>query len=126
MDRVAVAILVLILFDIIAGIIAAARAHTLDSSIMREGMYNKVGEILLMMFAMICNYLLGMEPFVSIGIPEEVTYLIAAYIGGMEILSIIENICKINPSLPLAKILSIFNLDSDDEIDVDSAQAPER
>lgn len=126
MDRVAVAILVLILFDIIAGIIAAARAHTLDSSIMREGMYNKVGEILLMMFAMICNYLLGMEPFVSIGIPEEVTYLIGAYIGGMEVLSIIENICKINPSLPLAKILSIFNLDSDDINDVDSAQAPER
>lgn len=126
MDRVAVAILVLILFDVIAGIIAAARAHTLDSSIMREGMYNKVGEILLMMFAMICNYLLGMEPFVSIGIPEEVTYLIGAYIGGMEVLSIIENICKINPSLPLAKILSIFNLDSDDINDVDSAQAPER
>lgn len=126
MDRVAVAILVLILFDVIAGIIAAARAHTLDSSIMREGMYNKVGEILLMMFAMICNYLLGMEPFVSIGIPEEVTYLIAAYIGGMEILSIIENICKINPSLPLAKILSIFNLDPNDDVDVDSAQAPER
>lgn len=126
MDRVAVAILVLILFDVIAGIIAAARAHTLDSSIMREGMYNKVGEILLMMFAMICNYLLGMEPFVSIGIPEEVTYLIGAYIGGMEVLSIIENICKINPSLPLAKILSIFNLDDMNDDGVDSAQAPER
>ena len=126
MDRVAVAILVLILFDIIAGVVAAARSHTLDSSVMRDGMYNKVGEIMLMMLAMICNYLLGMEPFVAIGIPKEVTYLIAAYIGGMEILSIIENICKINPSLPLAKILSIFNLDSDDDIDVDSAQAPER
>lgn len=126
MDRVAVAILVLILFDVIAGIIAAARVHTLDSSIMREGMYNKVGEILLMMFAMICNYLLGMEPFVSIGIPEEVTYLIGAYIGCMEVLSIIENICKINPFLPLAKILSIFNLDDMNDDGVDSAQAPER
>ena len=126
MDRVAIAIVVLILFDILAGVVAAARAHSLDSSIMREGMYNKVGEILLMMFAVICNYLLGMEPFVSIGIPEEVTYLIAAYIGGMEILSIIENICKINPSLPLAKILSIFNLDDMNDDDVDSAQAPER
>lgn len=126
MDKMAIAVLVLILFDVLAGVIAAARSRALDSSVMREGMYNKVGEILLMMFAMICNYLLGMEPFVSIGIPEEVTYLIAAYIAGMEILSIIENICKINPSLPLAKILSIFNLDEPDDDIIDSDQAPER
>lgn len=108
-------VLVLILFDIIAGVVAAAKNRTLDSSVMRDGLFNKVGEILLLLLGVFCNLILEMPPFSQLGIPSEVAYAVAIYISGMEVLSILENICKINPELPMARILAIFNFDVDED-----------
>ena len=46
----------------------------------------------------------------------------------MELVSILENICKINPDLPFAKILMMFNIDVDtnEPNDVESETAPEK
>lgn len=101
----------LIIFDIVCGITAAAKENALSSQIMREGMYNKFGEIMLLIFAMFWYFILEIPPFDQIGIPPEVMYSITVYIAGMEVLSIIENICRINPNLPIAKILLMFNID---------------
>lgn len=115
MEVMCTVILVLILFDIIAGVVAAAKNRTLDSSVMRDGLFNKVGEILLMLLGVFCNLILETPPFSQLGIPSEVAYAVAIYISGMEVLSILENICKINPELPMAKILAIFNFDVDED-----------
>ena len=124
MDNMCVACGILIILDIVCGVVAAAKNHALDSSVMRDGMYNKVGEILLIIVSLVCHFWLEQEPFVNMGIPADVTMSVAIYIAGMELLSIIENICKINPELPLAKILYIFNLDTDDNDVVESNKAP--
>ena len=114
---------ILILLDILCGVTAAARSRALDSSIMRDGLYNKVGELLLLSTATIVEFGLDIPPFDQLGIPPEVMGAVCAYIAVMELLSIIENICKINPELPFAKILYIFNLDDEGDDDVESKRA---
>lgn len=116
---------VLILMDVLCGVVGAAKNRVLDSSIMREGMFNKAGELLLMLLAVLVEFALGLEPFSTMGVPPEVANAVFVYIAGMELLSIIENICKINPEIPLSKILYIFNLDEESKDDVDSGQASE-
>lgn len=100
----------LILMDIVCGIAGAARNKELCSAIMRDGLYNKFGELMLLLLAIIANEALSMPPFDTMGVPPEIAYTVAIYIAGMEIVSIVENICKINPELPFAKILLMFNL----------------
>lgn len=126
MDTLCTACAVMIVMDIVCGVVAAAKNHVLDSSIMRDGMYNKVGEILLLVIAMFCRFLLSEPPLSAIGIPAEVTSAVAIYIVGMELLSILENICKINPDLPISKVLAIFNIEVDieDTHALESTQAP--
>lgn len=118
---------ILILFDIVSGILGAAKNNALSSSVMRDGLYAKTGELLLLAVSAFLSYIITVPPFDSIGIPSEILYSIGAYIALMEILSVLENVCKINPNIPLSKILLIFNLnvDNDTHDDVVSKSAPE-
>lgn len=113
---------VLILMDIVCGIVGAARNKELCSAIMRDGLYNKFGELMLLLLAIFINEVLSIAPFDKLGIPPEIAYAVAIYIAVMEIISIIENICKINPSLPFAKILLMFNLDLPEPVDKENTE----
>lgn len=119
---------ILIIMDIVCGTVAAMRNMELCSSIAREGMYNKIGEAMFLLIAIIANEVLAMPPFNSLGISPDIAYIVAAYIAWMEVVSILENICKINPELPFAKILMMFNIDVDTEepSDVESETAPDK
>lgn len=108
---------ILILMDIVCGLVGAARNKELCSAIMRDGLYNKFGELMLLLLAIFINEVLLIAPFDKIGIPPEIAYAVAIYIAVMEIISIIENICKINPELPFAKILLMFNLNIPEAVD---------
>lgn len=119
---------ILIIMDIVCGTVAAMRNRELCSSIAREGMYNKIGEAMFLLIAIIANEILAMPPFDGLGISPDIAYLVAAYIAWMELVSILENICKINPELPFAKILMMFNIDVDakEPNDVESETAPDK
>lgn len=119
---------ILIIMDIVCGTVAAMRNKELCSSIAREGMYNKIGEAMFLLIGIIANEILAMPPFDGLGISPDIAYLVAAYIAWMELVSILENICKINPELPFAKILMMFNIDADTEEPnvVESETAPEK
>lgn len=119
---------ILIIMDIVCGTVAAMRNKELCSSIAREGMYNKIGEAMFLLIGIIANEILAMPPFDGLGISPDIAYLVAAYIAWMELVSILENICKINPELPFAKILMMFNIDVDSEEPnaVESETAPEK
>lgn len=114
--------------DIVCGTVAAMRNRELSSSIAREGMYNKIGEAMFLFIGIIANEILAMPPFDGMGISPDIAYLVAAYIAWMELVSILENICKINPELPFAKILMMFNIDAGAEEPnaVESETAPEK
>lgn len=119
---------ILIIMDIVCGTVAAMRNKELCSSIAREGMYNKIGEAMFLLTAIIANEILAMPPFDGLGISPDIAYLVAVYIAWMELVSILENICKINPELPFAKILMMFNIDVDTKEPnaVESETAPEK
>ena len=119
---------ILIIMDIVCGTVAAMRNKELCSSIAREGMYNKIGEGMFLLIGIIANEILAIPPFDGLGISPDIAYLVAAYIAWMELVSILENICKINPELPFAKILMMFNIDVDTEEpnDIESETAPEK
>ena len=107
----------LMLMDIVCGIAAATKNKELCSAIMREGLYNKFAEVMFLLLGIIAHEILLITPFNSIGIPPEIANTVALYVGGMEFVSIIENICKINPELPFAKILLMFNLNLPEPVD---------
>lgn len=119
---------ILIIMDIVCGTVAAMRNKELCSSIAREGMYNKIGEAMFLLIGIIANEILAIPPFDGLGISPDIAYLVAVYIAWMEVVSILENICKINPELPFAKILMMFNIDVDTEEPnaVESETAPEK
>lgn len=119
---------ILIIMDIVCGTVAAMRNKELCSSIAREGMYNKIGEAMFLLIGIIANEILAIPPFDGLGISPDIAYLVAAYIAWMELVSILENICKINPELPFAKILMMFNIDVDTEEPnaIESETAPEK
>ena len=119
---------ILILMDIVCGTVAAMRNRELCSAIAREGMYNKFGEVMFLLIAITANEILSIPPFDTLGISPDIAYIVAAYIAWMEFVSIIENICKINPELPFSKILMMFNIDVDskEEDTVESETAPEK
>lgn len=101
---------ILIIMDIVCGVVAALRNRELCSSIAREGMYNKIGEAMFLFIGIIANEILGIPPFDTLGISPDIAYLVAAYIAWAELISILENICKIDPDLPFSKLLLMFNL----------------
>lgn len=126
MLTVAAIVCTFIVLDVISGVAAAIKNKVLSSSVMHEGLYNKLGEVLLLMVSMFVASILDVYPFTQLGIPPEVMYIVAVYITLMELISILENICKLNPNLPIAKILAIFDIEVDGtgDDDVESKQAP--
>lgn len=89
-------VLVFICFDVLTGWLKALYTGTLDSSIMRKGLFHKVGETLAVAFGYICEIC-----FPLVGVPMKVPIAagICVYIVLMETASIVENLAHINPAL---------------------------
>lgn len=108
-------VLILTGFDVLTGFAKAAYKRNLNSPSMRDGLWHKSGTILLEAFAFICA---GIPDHIT-GLPAELDMIylgVSVYIIVMEIISILENICEINPNLNIAKLLEIYGLgDKKDE-----------
>lgn len=87
---------IFIMVDVLTGIVLALRDKCLDSSVMRDGLFNKGAEIMAMFLSWIIEYLMSDSGIVNY-LP--VCRLICLYICVMEIISAMENICKLNSNL---------------------------
>lgn len=105
-------VLIFIAFDILTGWLKALATGTTNSTIMRKGLFHKLGEILAMAFGYVCQYTL---PYMGVTIKVPFAVAIGTYIVIMEIASIIENIAKINPQLETV----LHNVFSDNDVKVD-------
>ena len=94
-----------ILLDMVTGLIKAFKEKEYTSTIMREGLYHKVGSVLCVGFGVLVDYA---QSLVDIGISVPVAISVCAYIIIMEIGSIIENVCKINPEIMPEKLKAYF------------------
>ena len=94
--------------DLVSGLIGAVRQGNLQSSRLRDGMFKKVGFILCYVLALLIDTK-GAEIGLSFG--TKILPIIIIYAVTTEIISILENICKINPDLVPAKLKSIFQIE---------------
>lgn len=91
-----IAVAIFILFDILTGIIKALYKEGLNSTYLRRGLFHKLSEVLAVAGSGLLEY--GMS-YINIGVELPVLNVVAVYICTMELISIIENIAEVNPSL---------------------------
>lgn len=94
-----------VLLDLLTGLIKAFKEKSYSSTVMREGLYHKTGSILCVVFGLLVDYA---QSFIDIGISIPVAIPICVYIILMEIGSIIENVCSINPQIMPEKLQNFF------------------
>lgn len=100
-----VALAVFITLDILSGLAAAASTKTINSTAMREGMWHKLAFV----FTYILSFALEMcMGAVDIGFTIPTAGAVAVYIVGTETVSILENICTLNPELKEKGLLKLF------------------
>lgn len=93
------------MLDFVSGMIKAFKNHDFDSSVMRDGLINKVGELLVIVLALISEKAL---PYLDISVGVPIVTGIYTYISLMEIGSIIENVGDISPSIVPKQISKFF------------------
>ena len=94
-----------ILLDLVTGLIKAFKEKNYSSTIMRQGLYHKSGSILCILFGVLVDY---SQAYLDLGINIPITLSVCAYICLMEIGSIIENVCAINPEIMPEKLREYF------------------
>lgn len=94
-----------VVLDLVTGIVKAFMGKEFTSTIMREGMFHKLGSILCVVFGILVDYA---QTIVDLGVTIPVASAICTYIILMESGSIIENVCQINPEIMPDKLRSYF------------------
>lgn len=94
-----------VLLDLITGLIKAFKEKNYSSTVMREGLYHKAGSVLCIVFGILVDY---SQTYIDIGVTIPVAVSICVYIALMEIGSIIENVCGINPEIMPEKLQQFF------------------
>lgn len=104
--EVYIAIGIFIVLDIATGISQAVFNKTMDSKILRTGMFHKLSYIFAIVLALSLEYTCQ---YLELGFDCAIFVPLAIYIIVTESVSILENITRINPDLlesPIFKILS--------------------
>ena len=94
-----------IVLDVITGLLKAFKNKDYSSTYMREGLYHKCGSILCIVFSSLVEYT---QRYIDIGVNIPIIKAICGYIIIMEISSIIENICLLNPDILPDKLTQYF------------------
>ena len=83
-----------IAFDVVTGLIKAGYNGNYNSAIMRQGGFHKSMEVMAMAVAYFVEYAIV---YINIGV--DVPAAVTVYICIMELISILENICAVNPQM---------------------------
>ena len=106
MEAIVVA-LSLNLFDLISGFVGAVKNKDIKSSKLRDGMFKKVGFI----FCYVLAYLLDSEGnAIGFSVGVKLLPIIITYVCITEVVSILENISKINSDLMPEILKDLFHI----------------
>lgn len=100
-------LLILNATDIVAGLISAIRAQDIKSTKLRDGLFKKMGFIFCYLLAFMID---EHADAIGIAINVPICPALAAYVFFTEMVSIIENIALINPTLVPGKLLEMFHV----------------
>ena len=93
------------LLDIVTGFVSAVVNKCVDSSKMKMGMWHKCGFLLAIGFGVLCEYSVN---YIDLGFTLPIQDAVCVYIILTELVSILENLGQISPSLASAEFMSIF------------------
>lgn len=96
MQNAIIVVLGFILLDIITGIMKAIYNGTFNSTTMREGGWHKAAEILALFVACFAEY---SQAIFDYGLSIPFVNVVCVYLSAMELISILENVCEMNPQL---------------------------
>lgn len=99
------AVLIFIIIDYITGVINAALKNSISSRKMREGLGHKATYIILLS---VCYTIDAIQLNTELNLPTTLFPIVSCGILLIELTSIIENICEINPELKQANFMYIF------------------
>lgn len=85
-----------ILFDILTGFIKGLTKEGINSTALRQGLYHKLSEVLAVVGSGGLGYAIK---YLDLGVDVPLLQAVSIYICVMELISIIENLCAINPQL---------------------------
>lgn len=88
--------MIFIVVDILVGLIKALATKSYKSRCMAEGLYHKIGEVLIIAFGMLCEYSF---PVIGLNVDLPIVSTICVYIVTMETGSVLENIAVISPTV---------------------------
>ena len=89
-------VLAFIIIDFVSGIVCALKKKEFTSAVMRKGLYNKSGELILLGVGYLVSYTMK---YYNIGYSSTFYNTVSIYIIIMELSSIVENVGKINQKL---------------------------
>lgn len=98
--------------DLITGIISALKEKDIQSSKLRDGLFKKVGFIMCYTVALVVDKEGAMIGF-QIGV--QILPIIILYTCTTELVSILENISKINPDILPEKLMEMFHVSNKKE-----------
>ena len=93
--------------DLITGIITAIKNKDIQSAKLRDGLFKKVGFIMCYFVAWLVDTQ-GSRIGFQFGI--SILHIIILYVCTTELVSILENICKINPDILPEKLMELFHI----------------
>lgn len=95
-----------IVLDVVSGFGQAIINKTISSTKMRQGLGHKFAYVIAIVAAMLCEY--GSQ-FLELGFSVPITAPVCAFVCLTELVSIIENVGKLNPELANSKLLDFFS-----------------
>lgn len=102
-------VFILIVLDVISGLVLAFMKKTIDSSVMRRGLWHKASYILVILLASALEWAVSVGgPDLGIGLDLPIVVPTCIYLGLTEISSIGENLSQIDPSLRSAPVFSVL------------------
>ena len=99
--------------DIITGFAGAVINKCVDSKKMKAGLWHKCGFLLAIIFGILCEWVSG---FVDLGFSLPVQTAVCVFIICIEIVSNLENLCKISPELAASNFVKIFTSQKIDDV----------
>lgn len=96
MEKIYIVVGIMIIFDVATGLMKALYNRDVNSTILRQGLFHKLSEIITVAGCGLLDY--GTH-YIDFGFEIKILRPVAIYICVMELISIIENICEVNEPL---------------------------
>ena len=93
--------------DLITGIIAAVKNKDIQSAKLRDGLFKKIGFMLCYFVAWLVD---NEGSLVGFKFGVKILPIIILYVCATELVSILENICKINQDIVPEKLMELFHI----------------